>query len=37
MFNIWNEEEPLIKEQYSRDNYIIADYDGPDAKPYCVI
>lgn len=37
MFNIWNEEEPLIKEQYSRDNYIIADYNGEDAKPYCVI
>lgn len=37
MFDIWNENEPLIEQQYAKDNFVIVDYDGNDAKPYCVI
>lgn len=36
-FNIWNESEPLINEQYEKDNFLICDYNNEDARPYCVI
>lgn len=37
MFDIWNEDEPLVAKQYDKDNFLICDYKGDDAKPYCVI
>lgn len=37
MFDIWNEDEPLVSKQYEKDNFLISDYTGDDAKPYCVI
>lgn len=37
MFDIWNENEPLVRQQYEKDNFLIRDYDKDDAKPYCVI
>lgn len=37
MFDIWNEQEPLIEEQYHKNNYEIVDYAGDDARDICVI
>lgn len=37
MFDIWNEDEPLLKRQYEKDNYSIMDYDVPDAAAVCVV
>lgn len=37
MFDIWNEDDPLVAKQYEKDNFLISDYTGDDAKPYCVI
>ncbi len=37
MFDIWNEDEPLVKRQYEKDNYSIMDYDAPDAAAVCVV
>jgi len=37
MFDIWNEEDPLVRQQYEKNNYLIVDNDEPGAKPYCVI
>lgn len=37
MFDIWDEDNPLVREQRSRDNYVIRDYKGKGASPVCVI
>lgn len=37
MFSIWDEENPLVKEQYQKNNWVIRDCKKEDAIPVCVI
>lgn len=37
MFDIWNEEEMLVKEQYKKDNYLVIDNEDENTKKLCVI